>query len=101
MVEGSQDPSSEEMKKSGEEGRPITWQDLGRLQVDGKGRLLWDGRAVEVSKSFSLTRWQIAYAIISLVIAAAGVAAAVSSAWADWEMVRMERSLGADKRELK
>lgn len=92
MIETAQTSSRAGQGEPEQAGRELSYADMARLRVDDKGRLLWDGRAVEVSKSFSLTRLQVAYAVMSLVVAIVGVMAAAFSAWADWETVKIERA---------
>jgi len=63
--------------------RPISQDGLGHLGVSDDGTLYWDGRPVEVRRSFSLTWWQTVGAALVTIAAVVSAAAAVVSAWAD------------------
>lgn len=68
--------------------RPIDMDSLGRLGIDEKHRLYWEGEPLEISKPLSFTRWQIAFGVAGLILTAIGVAAASVSAWADVQTYR-------------
>jgi len=63
--------------------RPITWDDTTHLGVGNDGRLYWDGKAVEVARTFRLSFWQVAFAALTVLAAVVAAGAAVVSAWAD------------------
>ena len=64
--------------------RPISLDGLAHLGVGDDGRIYWDGRQVEVARTFNLTWWQKAGAIAVAASSVVAAAAAVASAIADW-----------------
>lgn len=53
--------------------KPMSWNDLGNLEVDEAGRLYWNGKAVVLRQRITLGTWELAIA------GAAAVAAVVGS----------------------
>ena len=63
--------------------RPISWKGLSALGVDSEGGLYWDGKSVEVRKTFSLSFWQRVGTVAVTSAAVIGAASAAISAYAD------------------
>jgi hypothetical protein len=64
--------------------RPISLDGLDTLGVSDDGRLHWDGKEVEVRKTFSLSLLQTIYAVLTLIVAASAASAAVLTAYIDY-----------------
>ena len=54
------------------------------MGVDDDGRLYWDGKPVEVAKTFGLSHWQKIGAFLTVCAAIVGAGAAAVSAYTDW-----------------
>ena len=68
--------------------RPISTDGLDYLGVGNDGRLYWDGKPIEVSKSFALTWFQRAIAIVVSGSAVVAAIAAAVQAYAAWQGIR-------------
>ena len=51
--------------------RGITLEDFDRMEVDDRGRLIWDDKLVQVEKRLTFSLWQTMAAVIVTVAAAA------------------------------
>lgn len=67
---------------------PISLDGLGYLGVGPDGQIYWDGKPIEVRKSFTLTWYQRLGAILVTLSALIAAIAAGVSAYADLEMLR-------------
>ena len=60
--------------------KPITFDDLERLQINSANELFWDGKRVETKGRLDLSRWQKFWAVIATIAAVlGGIATAVNS----------------------
>jgi len=62
--------------------------DEDEMGVNDLGRLYWDGKPIEIVKTFSLNRWQTAIALLTLVAALLAGSAAALSAYVTWQQWR-------------
>ena len=63
--------------------RPISMDGVGMLGVGDDGSLYWEGKPIEVRRSFALSWWQRVGAIVVAGSAVIGAGAAAVSAYAD------------------
>lgn len=62
--------------------RPISYEGIGLMGVDGEGLLYWDGKPVEVRRRLNLSFWEKTFAVAVGFFTILGGAGAVAQGWA-------------------